>query len=76
MLHAAQDALLVLFDLLRRQDQARLVLAGGIAGLGRAAAHQQDRAVAGLLQAAQRHQLHEVADMHGSAPCNRSRYRR
>ncbi len=65
MAHAAQHALLVLLDLLGRQDQPRLVLAGGIARLGGAAAHQQDGPVAGLLQPAQGHQLHQIADMHG-----------
>ncbi len=49
MADTAQDALLVGLDLLRRQDQPRFVLAGGIAGLGGAAAHQQDGAVSGLL---------------------------
>ena len=34
-----------------------------IADLGRAAAHQNDWAMSGLLQAAQQHDLHQVADM-------------
>ena len=39
------------------------VLAGGIADLGRPAAHQHDRLVPGLLQAAQHHDLHQAADV-------------
>ena len=54
---------LVGVDLRRRQKLARLVLAGRIADLGGAAAHHDDRLVAGLLQPAQRHDLHQVADM-------------
>ena len=61
--HARQDAQLVFFDLLGGQQLPGFVLAGWIADLGRAAAHQQDRPVAGLLQAAQRHQLHQAADV-------------
>jgi len=45
------------------QQLARLVLARRIADLGRAAAHQHDRLVAGALQPAQHHDLHEAADM-------------
>ena len=45
------------------QDLARLVLAGGIADPGGAAAHQRDRLVAGLLQPVQAHDLHHGADM-------------
>ena len=40
-----------------------VVLAGRIADLGGAAAHQHDGLVAGLLQAAQQHDLHQAADM-------------
>ncbi len=38
-------------------------LPDGIADLGGAAAHQHDRPVAGLLQPAQHHDLHQAADM-------------
>ncbi len=50
-------------DLLVREQRAGGVLAGGIADLAGAAAHQHDRAVAGLLQPAQHHDRQEVADM-------------
>ena len=46
-----------------REQLAALVLARGIADLGRAAAHQHDRLVARLLQPAQQHDLDEVADV-------------
>ena len=42
---------------------ARLVLAGGIADLGGAAADQHDRPVASLLQFAQHHDAEQIADM-------------
>ena len=45
------------------EQLAALVLARGIADLGRPAAHQHDRLVPGLLQAAQQHDLHQVADV-------------
>jgi len=45
------------------QQLAALVLAGGVADLGRAAAHQDDRLVAGLLQAAQHHDLDQRTDV-------------
>jgi hypothetical protein len=47
------------------QQLAAFVLAGGIADLGGAAAHQDDRLVAGLLQAAQHHDLDQAADVQG-----------
>ena len=62
-LERAEQALLVVFDLLGRQQLTHLVLAGRIADLGRAAAHHDDRLVPGLLQPAQRHDLHQVADV-------------
>jgi len=57
------DAGHVLVDLFVGQQLARFVLAGGIADLGRPAAHQHDRLVPGLLQPAQQHDLHETAHM-------------
>ncbi len=45
------------------EQAPRLVAPRRVADLGRAAAHQHDRPVPGLLQPAQRHDLHEVADM-------------
>jgi len=45
------------------QQLAALVLARRVADLGRAAAHQGDRPVAGLLHPAQQHDLHQVPDM-------------
>ena len=62
-LEYAEDFFLVGFDLLGREQLTHLVLAGGIADLGRAAAHQNDRLVTGLLQPAKRHDLHQAADM-------------
>jgi hypothetical protein len=46
-----------------RQQLPRLVLAGGVADLGRPSAHQHDRLVAGTLQGAQEHDGDEAADM-------------
>src|SRR5690348_5107258 len=60
---AAPDARQVGVDLLRRKELARLVTARRVADLGRAAAHQGDRLVAGLLPPAQQHDLREMADM-------------
>ena len=60
---ALLDARHVGVDLLRRQKLTRLVAARRVADLGRAAAHQRDRLVAGLLPPAQQHDLREVADM-------------
>ncbi len=48
-------------DHLVGEQRARLVLVGGIADLGGAPAHQHDRPVAGLLQPAQGHDLHQTA---------------
>ena len=45
------------------EQLAALVLAGRIADLGGAAAHQHDRLVPGLLQPPQHHDLDEAADM-------------
>ena len=50
-------------DLLVGQKLAGFVLPGGVADLRRAAAHQYDRLVAGLLEPAQQHDRHQVADM-------------
>ena len=60
--HAA-DRGLVGLDLGDGAQRARLVLAGGIADHGGAAAHQRDRLVAALLQPVQQHHGEEVADM-------------
>ena len=59
----ALDAGDVRGDLGVAQQLARLVLAGGVADLGGAAADQDDRAMAGLLQLAQHHDADEIADM-------------
>ena len=45
------------------EQLARLVLAGRVADLRRAAAHQHDRLVAGLLEQAQQHDRQQIADM-------------
>ena len=45
------------------EQLAALVAAGRIADLGGAAAHQHDRLVAGLLEAAQQHDLDQAADV-------------
>src|SRR5207253_10798144 len=58
-----EDRSFVSLDLLRGEKLARFLLAGGIADLGRAAAHQHDRLVSRLLQAAQRHDLRQIADV-------------
>ena len=60
---AALDRLHVGVDLIGRQQLAGLVATGRISDLGRAAAHQRDRLVAGLLQPAQDHDRDEMADM-------------
>ncbi|MGY3365949.1 hypothetical protein ACVWZL_003074 [Bradyrhizobium sp. GM2.4] len=60
--HAA-DRFLVGLDLGDGADRARLVLSGGIADHGCAAAHQRDRLVAGLLQPVQHHHGQVVADV-------------
>ena len=64
--HAA-DAGDVGVDLVVGEQRAALVLAGGIADLGRAAAHQHDRLVPGLLQPAQHHDLHQAAHVQAGA---------
>jgi hypothetical protein len=53
----------VLVDLGVGQQRAARVLAGRIADLARAAAHQGDRTMAGLLQPAQHHDGEKIADM-------------
>jgi hypothetical protein len=45
------------------QQGALGVLERGVADLGRAAAHQDDRLVSGLLKTAQQHDLDQVADV-------------
>ena len=60
---ALLDARHVVVDLRRREKLAGLVAAGGVADLGRAAAHQRDRLVTALLPPAQQHDLQQVADM-------------
>ena len=45
------------------QKRTRRILARRVANLGRAATHQDNRLVAGLLQGAQHHDLDERADM-------------
>ncbi|OIQ68461.1 hypothetical protein GALL_499460 [mine drainage metagenome] len=57
------DALLVALDILDRKDFSGLVLAGGVADAGGAAAHQRDRPVAGLLQPVEAHDLYHGTDM-------------
>ncbi len=57
------DALDIGGDLGVGQQRALLVLVGGIADLGGAAAHDHDRPMAGLLQPAQHHDLNQAADM-------------
>ena len=57
------DAVLVALDLLHRPDGARLVLARRIADARRAAPHEDDRLVAGLLQPVEHHDLDQRADM-------------
>jgi hypothetical protein len=64
--HLGEDALdrrLVGLDFLDGAHRPGLVLAGRIANHRRAAAHQRDGLVAGLLQPVQHHQGEEVADM-------------
>jgi hypothetical protein len=57
------DAGDVRVDLRRRQQLAGFVTSGWIAHFGGAATHQDNRAVSGLLEAAQQHDLHQAADM-------------
>ncbi len=57
------QALLVGLDLLVGEELAHVVLAGRVADPGRAAAHERDRPVAGLLEPAQHHDRDEVADV-------------
>ena len=57
------DAVQIVVDLLIRQERARIVAKARIADAGRAAAHQGDRLVPGLLEPAQHHDLDEAADM-------------
>ena len=45
------------------QKRARCVFSGGVANLGRAAAHQDNRLVTGFLQGAQHHDLDKRPDM-------------
>ena len=58
-----QNAFLVRRDVLRGENRALAVLAGRIADLRRPAAQQDDGGVAGLLQAAQHHDLNQAADV-------------
>jgi hypothetical protein len=57
------DAGLVGLDLLQRQDEAALVLAGRIADPRRTPSHQGNRPVPGLLEPAQHHDGEKMADM-------------
>ena len=57
------EALLVGLDLVVGEELARLVLARRVADARRAAAHQRDRPVAGLLEPAQHHDREQVADV-------------
>jgi hypothetical protein len=50
-------------DLGGREQRALVGAERGIADLGRAAAHQRDRPVAGLLQPAQHHDVEQMADV-------------
>ena len=63
LLEDLEDARLVAVDNLRRHELARLVTARRVADLRGAAAHQDDRLVARLLQPAQHHDLDEAADV-------------
>ena len=63
LLEHAADARHVRRDLRLAQQLPGRILAGGIADPGRAAAHQDNRLVAGLLQPAQQHDLQQAADM-------------
>ena len=62
-LEGPADADLVGLDDLIRQQLPGIILAGGIAHLGGAAADQRDGPAAGLLEEPQQHRWHEVADM-------------
>ena len=57
------DAALVGVDLRLGQQLPAFILARRVADLGRAATHQRDRPVAGLLQVAQHHDADQIADM-------------
>ena len=57
------EALLVGLDLIVGEELAQLVLARRVADARRAAAHQRDRPVAGLLEPAQHHDREEIADV-------------
>jgi hypothetical protein len=57
------DAIEIGADLLDGQELAGFVLERGIADLGGAAAHECDRPVAGFLQPAQHHDLHQGTRM-------------
>ncbi len=59
----ALDGVLVGLDRFDRQDAPGLVLAGGVADAGGAAAHQRDRLAARLLQPVQHHDRDQVPDM-------------
>src|SRR5579871_3193490 len=63
MAYILQDALLVCFDLLRRKQLPDFVFSRRISDPRRSTTHEQDWPVTRLLQAAQRHQLYEIADM-------------
>ena len=60
---ALQDRTLVCLDLLWREKLARFFLAGWISDLGGATAHQHNRFVPCLLQAAKSHNLHKTTDV-------------
>src|SRR5262249_41011192 len=57
------DAALVRLDLLGGKNPAALVLAGWVPDASSAAAHQRDGPVPGVLQPAQKHDLHQAADV-------------
>ena len=59
----APDARLVGGDGLLGEERTGFVAPAGVADLGRPPAEQHDRPVAGLLEPAQHHDLHEAADM-------------
>ena len=59
LLHAG----LVALDVLEREDASRLVLAGRVADLRRAAAHEDDGLAAGLLQPVKHHDGDKAADV-------------
>ena len=61
--HLLPDVGHVVVDVLHRQNLAQVALAGGVADHARAAAHQREGLVAGLLQVGHGHDRNVVADV-------------